>query len=182
MAIARESNSNEWLVHYKRLVKGNFEIAEETIRADHVILGAGALGSTKILLRSKERGLNISRTVGTRFSTNGDMPAFSYDGEKKTNSIGVKTKELIGSNKKVAPGPCITTVMDMRKQGGKLEENFVIEDGTPPSSIGRIYSVGLTSAAKVIIYGTLMDYSSYRINFNLGKKNEIYHNSLERAS
>ena len=149
MSIARESNSNAWLVRYKRLVKGHFEVEEETIHADHVILGAGALGSTKILLRSQERGLNVSPTIGTRFSTNGDMPAFSYDGDKETNSIGVKTKHLIGPHKKVAPGPCITTVMDMRKEGRELVDNFVIEDGTPPSSLKEVYSIGLTIAGKV---------------------------------
>ena len=149
MSVSRESNSNEWLVHYKRLVKSKFEIIEETIRANHVFLGAGSLGSTKVLLRSKERGLNVSSTIGSRFSTNGDMPAFSYDGAKETNSLGVKTKDLVGPNKKVAPGPCITTVMDMRKRNGKLEDNFVIEDGTPPSSSAEIYSIGLTLAAKV---------------------------------
>ena len=149
MAIAQESNSNEWLVYYKRLVKGHFEVAEEFIRADHVILGAGALGSTKVLLRSKERGLNISTNVGTRFSTNGDIPAFHYNGDKETNSIGVKTEDLNGRHKKVAPGPCITTVMDLRKKGGKLVENFVIEDGTPPSSVDWVYRVGLTTAGMV---------------------------------
>ena len=151
MSIAREPDLNKWRVSYKRLVKGLFKVAEETILAGHVFLGAGALGSTKVLLRSKERGLNISPMIGKRFSTNGDMPAFSYDGAKQTNSIGVKTKDLIGPNKKVAPGPCITTVMDLRKPGEKLVDNFVIEDGTPPSVIGRVYSVGLTAAAKVIV-------------------------------
>ncbi|XP_028394624.1 uncharacterized protein LOC114518825 isoform X2 [Dendronephthya gigantea] len=148
MSIARESNSNEWLVHYKRLVKGSFEVAEEIIGANHVILGAGALGSTKVLLRSKERGLNISHAIGTRLSTNGDMPAFSYDGAKETNSIGVKTKDLIGPNKKVAPGPSNTTVIDLRRRSGKKEAGFVIEDFTPPSSVGSVYSIVLTAAAK----------------------------------
>ena len=44
-----------------------------TLRARRVILAAGALGSTEILLRSKAAGLTISEQVGTRFSTNGDM-------------------------------------------------------------------------------------------------------------
>jgi cholesterol oxidase len=175
MSIARESSSNEWSVHYKRLVNGMFELAEETIRARHVILGAGALGSTKILLRSKERGLNISPTIGTRFSTNGDMLTFSYDGAKETNSIGVQTKDLIGPHKKVAPGPCVTSVMDLRKQDGKLVDNFVIEEGTPPSSMGRIYSIGLTVAGKVSCVKT--DNSHYRLILKLGKEMQINHHS-----
>jgi hypothetical protein len=47
---------------------------ERTIKAKRVILAAGTLGSTEILRRSKKQGkLDISDTIGTRFSTNGDM-------------------------------------------------------------------------------------------------------------
>ena len=41
-----------------------------------VFLGAGALGSTEILLRSKEMGLKMSKKVGENMSGNGDMLAF----------------------------------------------------------------------------------------------------------
>ena len=41
-----------------------------------VFLGAGALGSTEILLRSKEMGLDMSEQVGQHMSGNGDMFAF----------------------------------------------------------------------------------------------------------
>lgn len=148
MAIARKQNTKEWLVHYKRLVKGNFNVEEQTISASHVILGAGALGSTKILLRSKNRGLNILSSIGKRFSTNGDMLGFSYDGNKVVNSIGVKTKDMIGSKSDNPPGPCITTVMDLRTNK-ELTKNYILEDGTPPSSIAFPHSLWLTAAAKV---------------------------------
>lgn len=148
MAIARKQNTKEWLVHYKRLVKGKFNVEEQTISASHVILGAGALGSTKILLRSKNRGLNISSSIGKRFSTNGDMLGFSYDGNKVVNSIGVKTKDMIGSKSDNPPGPCITTVMDLRTNK-ELTKNYILEDGTPPSSIAFPHSLWLTAAAKV---------------------------------
>jgi hypothetical protein len=41
-----------------------------------VFLGAGSLGTTEILLRSKEMGLKVSDTVGTGMSGNGDILAF----------------------------------------------------------------------------------------------------------
>ena len=44
-----------------------------------VFLGAGSLGTTEILLRSKEMGLDVSDTVGTGMSGNGDILAFGYD-------------------------------------------------------------------------------------------------------
>lgn len=150
MAVTKASDSNDWIVQYKRLVKGSFQVEEETIRATHVILGAGALGSTKLLLRSKERGLNVSSHLGKCFSTNGDALAFSYEGARETHSVGLETKDMTGS-KKIPPGPCITSVMDFRRtRKGVVEEHFVIEDGTPPSVIGKAYSVALPLAAKEI--------------------------------
>jgi choline dehydrogenase-like flavoprotein len=41
-----------------------------------VFLGAGAIGTTEILLRSKAMGLTMSNQVGTNMSGNGDILAF----------------------------------------------------------------------------------------------------------
>jgi hypothetical protein len=41
-----------------------------------VFLGAGSLGTTEILLRSKQMGMKISDSVGTGMSGNGDILAF----------------------------------------------------------------------------------------------------------
>lgn len=41
-----------------------------------VFLGAGSLGTTEILLRSRQVGLSMSDTVGTGMSGNGDILAF----------------------------------------------------------------------------------------------------------
>ena len=41
-----------------------------------VFLGAGALGSTEILLRSKKMGLKMSNNIGQNLSGNGDLLAF----------------------------------------------------------------------------------------------------------
>lgn len=68
----QSQNSMDWVVSYRRLVPGSFEGVEQTVHATHVILGAGAIGSTRILLRLKERGLDVPDEIGKRFSTNGD--------------------------------------------------------------------------------------------------------------
>lgn len=41
-----------------------------------VFLGAGSLGTTEILLRSKQMGLKVSNNIGTGMSGNGDILAF----------------------------------------------------------------------------------------------------------
>jgi cholesterol oxidase len=50
----------------------------QVVTADKVVVAAGCLGTTEILLRSKERGTlpNLSDKVGFGFSTNGDYLAF----------------------------------------------------------------------------------------------------------
>src|ERR1700749_4426334 len=43
-----------------------------------VFVGAGSLGTTEIMLRSKELGLHMSDKVGHDMSGNGDILAFGY--------------------------------------------------------------------------------------------------------
>ena len=151
MSVTKAPNGGDWMVKYKRLVKGSFKVEEKTIRAAHVIISAGAIGSTKLLLRSRERGLNISDQTGRRFSTNGDALGFSYNGSKTANSVGLTTKQMNESEEVEPPGPCITYVMDFRETTeGNLKKGFVIEDGSPPSVLSEPYSVGLMTAAKLI--------------------------------
>lgn len=101
----------DWVVSYRRLVPGSFEGVEQTVHATHVILGAGALGSTRILLRSKERGLDVPDEIGKRFSTNGDALGFSYNGDKLANSVGIETKHITSAQ---PPGPAVTSIIDFR--------------------------------------------------------------------
>jgi len=151
MSVTKAPNGGDWMVKYERLVKGSFKVEEQTIRAAHVIIGAGAIGSTKLLLRSKECGLNISEQTGKRFSTNGDALGFSYNGAKTANSVGLTTKHMTEGKNVKPPGPCITYVMDFRNtKDGNWKKGFVIEDGSPPSVLSGPYSVGLMIAAKLI--------------------------------
>ena len=60
-----------------------------SVGADIVVLAAGTLGSTEILLRSRAQGLAVSDRLGHRFSANGDIIAFGYGGKGPVNAIGV---------------------------------------------------------------------------------------------
>ena len=153
MAVTKACDSSDWLVSYRRQHTGCFDVDEQAVRASCVILGAGALASTKILLRSKERGLDVSDKLGKRFSTNGDALGFSYNGDRKTNSVGRKTEKEPNTenDRHEPPGPCITSVLDFRKTlGGDFENHFVIEDGTPPSIAAVPYTLAVSAGAKVL--------------------------------
>lgn len=108
-----EKKDGYWLVHFIPLGmdREKFSKDELFIRANNVILAAGSLGSTEILLRSKEKGLSLSDAVGVRFSGNGDMLGFSYNGNAKINGIGFGSKKTNGN---ADVGPCITGVIDTR--------------------------------------------------------------------
>lgn len=54
------------------------------VRAEELcFLAGGSLGTTEILLRSRDHGLSVSDKLGTGMSGNGDILAFGY----KTVSI-----------------------------------------------------------------------------------------------
>ena len=60
---------------------------KKTASAPLVFLAGGTLGTTEILLRSRERGgLKLSDTLGTHFSTNGDFGAFVVGTAKPVHS------------------------------------------------------------------------------------------------
>ena len=56
--------------------------------AEIVVLGAGSLGSTEILERSARAGLDVSSTLGTSVSGNGDFLGYAYDGEDEVRGVG----------------------------------------------------------------------------------------------
>ncbi|WP_439543726.1 GMC family oxidoreductase [Hyphomicrobium sp.] len=62
---------------------------EVMIEAPVVVLAAGTLGSTEILLRSRDAGLAVSDKIGQRFSANGDIIAFGYGAKSTVNAVGV---------------------------------------------------------------------------------------------
>ena len=95
---------------------------EMTLHAHNVILGAGSLGSTQILLKSKTDGLEISNTIGSRFTGNGDALGFCYDSSMELNAMGSETGKY-DQVKNTSPGPCITTVIDFRHNKSKFDEN-----------------------------------------------------------
>lgn len=79
-----------WQVHITPTAGGALDDGvPETISAHMVIIAAGSLGSTEILLRSKAKGLALSEQVGQRFSANGDIIAFGYGVNRDVKAVGV---------------------------------------------------------------------------------------------
>jgi cholesterol oxidase len=82
-------------VNYRDHRDGN----SKTVSAPMVFLAGGTLGTTEILLRSRDRGgLKLSDKLGTHFSTNGDFGAFCVGTTKPVYSTRgpINTSEIHG--------------------------------------------------------------------------------------
>ena len=108
--------------------------------ADMVVLAAGTLGSTEILLRSKS-GLELSNRLGHGFTGNGDVLAFGYNCDNPWCRHG-----HMDSKGRMPVGPTITSIIDMRQQPG-LDDGMVIEEGAMPGPLAPLYAQVLAAAS-----------------------------------
>ncbi len=72
-----------------------------------MILSAGSLNSTEILLRSEMHGLSVSPALGTRFSGNGDFFGLAYNGDMETNVLGYAVADTPGPTIPPNPDPTL---------------------------------------------------------------------------
>ncbi|MBN3897988.1 MAG: GMC family oxidoreductase [Nostoc sp. NOS(2021)] len=143
-----ERQDNRWLIHYQLLNAGQEDFNAPTmfVSANIVILGAGTLGSTEILLRSQAAGLAVSKQLGHNFTGNGDVLAFGYNTEQVINGIGFGDRP---ANTQEAVGPCITGIIDMREQP-QLDNGLVIEEGSLPGGLAGILPQTFAVAAQIL--------------------------------
>ncbi len=105
--------------------------SEQTISlaANIVVLAAGTLGSTEILLRSAaEEGLALSDWIGGRFTSNGDAIALAYNNDIPVNGVGV------GYPAKAAVPPvgqAVNGLMDLRDAADVRDGLAIVECALP---------------------------------------------------
>jgi cholesterol oxidase len=110
-----------------------------------VILAAGTLGSTEILLRSQEKGLPLSKQVGNHFSTNGDMIGFAYNTDYIANGIGLGARP---PNPKSPIGPTATAMVDLRNESG-ANSGMVLEEAAIPGALSDFLAPLLAIEARL---------------------------------
>ena len=143
-----ERTADQWLVYYQILDAGRerFDAPTLFVSADIVILAAGTLGSTEILLRSKAAGLPVSDQVGQRFSGNGDVLAFGYNNDQEINGVGFGDQN---PEDRAPVGPCITGIIDQRDQPD-VNSGMVIEEGAIPGAVSAVLPASLATAAQLL--------------------------------
>ncbi len=140
-----ERQDDRWIVHYQLVDAGRekFDAPEMFVTADIVVLAAGTLGSTEILLRSKAAGLSLSDKLGHGFTGNGDVLAFGYNNDQEINGVGFGQQSPQGRE---PVGPTITGIIDARAKTD-LDSGMVIEEGAVPGALGAALPVGLAACS-----------------------------------
>ncbi|MEQ9326829.1 MAG: GMC family oxidoreductase, partial [Rhodospirillales bacterium] len=154
-----ERSSDKWRIAYLLPERGRelFDAPEGALTADIVVLAAGTLGSTGILLRSRDRGLVLSPALGTRFSGNGDVLAFGYNNDAPIDGVGMG-EDAAGyspeTDERRPVGPTITGLIDLRGTAD-AEHGMVIEEGAIPGGLARYLPPVLCASARA--FGTDTD-------------------------
>ena len=120
---------------------------QRVVSAQHVILAAGSLGTTGILLRSGAAGLQLSGRTGKNFSGNGDFIAICYNSDHITDIQGFDLDT--GPRSEVKPGPTITVVMRIGADEADLTKRFTVEDLSCPRALVDALRLGLFKIAPI---------------------------------
>lgn len=118
----------------------------DAVTADQVVLAAGTLGSTEILLRSREHGLGLSDRLGQGFSANGDIIAFGMGGDVPVSAIG------IGEPAKAPidpPGAAVSGQIRVTDEDD-LDRQMYIQEGAMPSAVGPLLPVFFLPGGKLL--------------------------------
>ncbi len=144
-----EKNDEKWLVHYEFVGadRHKFDAPTSFVSADIVVLAAGTLGTTEILLRSRQDGLALSDMVGKRFTGNGDVLAFGYNTDQEINGVGWGARKPDHEN---PVGPTITGIIDTRKSAPNYEDGMSIEEGAIPGALSSGLPVAFSTLSKLI--------------------------------
>lgn len=124
------------------------------ITADIVILAAGTLGSTEILLRSETLQGRLSKKLGAHFSGNGDVWSFGYNANIPSEAEGAERAPVYGvgagthevshgptapEDAPYKPGPCITGMVTLTDPLD-VTKSVLVEEGVMPGALAPIYA------------------------------------------
>jgi len=150
--IERDPSGGGWRVGFAVLADSG-EIVHppfDSLGADVVVLAAGALGSTEILLRSQQRGLSLSDCVGSHFSGNADFVGFAYDCREPIHGVGAGAQSMRGRE---PVGPCISSYIDLRHHDLRREDapqgGLIVEEGSIPGALASLLPIAFGLAADI---------------------------------
>lgn len=141
-----------WQVHCvatqdRRHLRRGGHAPELVLRARRVILAAGSLGSTELLLRSRSPTLVFSACLGERLATNGDNLAAAYLTQEPVNGIGQGAAGFARDAPGV--GPTISGSIRVR-DSGDLEREVLIQDAAIPRALAGVFHELISSYGMLV--------------------------------
>ncbi|XP_038697798.1 uncharacterized protein LOC119995391 [Tripterygium wilfordii] len=118
-----------WLVYLNEI---------DYISSDFVILSAGVLGTTEILLQSQLRGLKLSESLGSGFSCNGNTVAYLAGSRAPLSAYGLDRKKISRKPFQERPGPSISSSYTSSR-------GFTIQSAVLPASYPYLLFKGITT-------------------------------------
>jgi cholesterol oxidase len=115
------SAGQPWRVRFRALLSRDHGEVEAPV----VVLAAGTLGTTRLLLHNRKRLPGLSPALGTRFSGNGDALGAAFDPQAR----GLERAEM-------HIGPVMTARLDLWAQ-----RRFMLADGALPESFSGLLAV-----------------------------------------
>jgi cholesterol oxidase len=126
-----KTRDGSWRVHLARLDAAKGQPPDLIVEGAIVVLAAGTLGSTEILLRSRDKGLSVSDRLGQRFSANGDIIAFGFGAKVPVDAIGVGHPARV----EMAPiGASVSGQIEINDPDN-LNNSLCIQEGAIPSAL-----------------------------------------------
>jgi cholesterol oxidase len=128
--------NRNWRVSFRDLQYKN----DGSVEAPLLVLAAGTIGSSRLLLKNHGRLPKLSRALGTRFSGNGDALALALD-PTAAGATDAHTEY----------GPTMTSRIDYTDDRG-----FMVADGGLPANFGGLLSIvrevsALTGWGRVVL-------------------------------
>ena len=126
-----------WSVHVRRMDKNGAGAPDIVLQAPIVLLGAGTLGTSEILLRSRAFGLALSDRVGERFSANGDIIAFGYGATNPVDAVGIGHPPKLEG---VEIGAAVSGQIEFDDESD-LSQELRVQEGVLPSALAPVLPV-----------------------------------------
>lgn len=109
------------------------------IRCANLVLATGTFSTVRLLLRNWASLPDISRTLGSRFSGNGDLLGFMIGAKEKVDRIA-RTRSISASK-----GPTITSMVrvgDAQDGAGDTGRGYYVEDAGYPGFLNWLIETG----------------------------------------
>jgi cholesterol oxidase len=142
------------------------QLPEHTVTADHLVLCAGTIGSTFLLLKNSANFPGLSERLGTRFCGNGDLLTFvmraheTVDGERRGRVV------------EPGFGPVIASTIRVKDElEGGQGRAYYVQDGGYPDTINWLIEAGDQPAA--LVRGIRFAWRLLKLHLRLGGSSDV---------